>query len=88
MKEKQIELLGYLAAILTTASFIPGVIAVWHMKPAPAMAISSLMYIILSLGIAGWFIYGVLIKSRPVIIANGVTFVLTLSILFYKFIYG
>lgn len=85
---RTIEAIGLISAILTTGSFIPGVISVWRLKPAPAKAISTPMYVILSTGTVGWLIYGIGIESRPVIWANTITLILSLSILFYKVKYG
>lgn len=88
MKDKATELIGLISAALTTLSFVPGVIAVWRLRPAPAIAISTPMYLALSLGIIGWIIYGFRIKSNPVICANIITISFALSILLYKFLYG
>ncbi len=87
-KSSVVEILGYVAASLTTGSFIPGVINVWKMKPRPATSISLAMYIVISLGVAGWFIYGVLVWKYPIMVANFITFWLTVSILYYKKVYG
>ncbi len=80
--------LGYLAATFTTGSFIPGVIAVWRMHPQPAPAISTLMYVVISIGMSGWLFYGILTKAKPVIIANAIALPLTLSLVLYKYLYG
>ncbi len=88
MKGWLIEAVGTASGILTTAAYIPGVIKVWKAKPAPALAVSGLQYVTVSIGIFGWLIYGIMLHSRPIIIANAVTLVLALSILLYKHIYG
>ena len=42
------------------------------------------MYIILFIGVLLWLIYGVLIGSVSIIIANGITALLQLSIIIFK----
>jgi len=66
-----IEIIGYLAAFFTTISFIPQVIKV--VKEKQTRNISLQMYLIFSLGITFWLIYGILINSLPIILANSLT---------------
>lgn len=87
-KKTKTDILGYVSATLTTASFVPQVISVWSIQPAPATVVSLRMYEILTAGIVGWLIYGVRSKSWPIAIANGVTLLLALSIIVYKVKYG
>lgn len=77
-----IELIGMLAAILTTASFAPQAIQVLRTKETGA--ISLVMYIMFTTGVMTWFIYGLFIGSLPVIIANAVTLLLAGLILVLK----
>jgi len=77
-----IETLGYLAAFLTTASFVPQ--AVHTIRTKDTSGISLLMYIMFVVGIATWLVYGLLIKSNPLIISNIVTLILSGTILLYK----
>ncbi len=77
------EWLGYLAAFLTTVSFIPQVIQIYKTKNTDA--ISGLMYIIFCIGVALWLSYGLIIESLPVIVANSITLVLAVYIVFMKF---
>jgi MtN3 and saliva related transmembrane protein len=74
--------LGFLAATLTTISFIPQVWLVWRQRSAAG--ISAGMYCIFTLGVALWLAYGIMIASVPVIIANGITLLLAASILVMK----
>ena len=87
-KSRFAEILGFVAGALTAFAFVPQVILVWGMKPAPVDDISLPMYAILCSGVLGWVIYGILIKSRPIVVWNAITFLLALSVLVYKFIYG
>ena len=77
-----IEAIGYVAATLTTVSFVPQLLRV--VKLRTARDISFGMFLIFTAGTFAWLVYGVLAHSRPVWIANAVTFVLSLSILVLK----
>ncbi len=77
-----VEILGYMAATLTTVAFVPQVIQVW--KTRSAKDISFPMYALFTTGIGLWSAYGFMIDSWPVIGANVVTFVLALSVLIMK----
>jgi len=85
---KRVEILGILAGICTTSAFVPQVYTVWSMRPAPAVAISLPMYILFLVGVIGWSVYGIKVKSFSITIMNSITSVLSLSILIYKCIYG
>ena len=80
------EWIGLIAALLTTLAYIPQVIKV--VRHRDTCSISLGMYAILSLGIAFWCWYGVLIGSPSVIWANGITLVMSLFILVMKIRYG
>lgn len=80
-----ITLLGLFAGTLTTISFIPQVIKVVSSKSTKD--ISLLMFLIFSIGVFSWIIYGIFISDLPVIIANIITFILAMTILIYKIIY-
>ena len=77
-----IEILGYLAAFLTTAAFFPQTYKT--IKTRDTKAISLAMYVLFTLGIALWLAYGLLIESLPLICANAITFVMALTILIMK----
>ncbi|MBI5323692.1 MAG: SemiSWEET transporter [Ignavibacteriae bacterium] len=79
-------IIGLFAAFCTTFAFLPQLIKVWKNKHAKD--ISLRMYIMFISGIILWFVYGVLISSLPVIIANSVTFILASIILVFKIKYG
>jgi MtN3 and saliva related transmembrane protein len=81
-----VDSVGYIAATLTTAAFLPQVLKVWKSKSTKDLALPTLLSFILGVGM--WLIYGLLVKSIPVIIANAVTLVLNLVILRFKLKYG
>ena len=80
------ELFGYLAAALTTISFVPQVIQVWRSKHTKDISLGR--YSIFTVGILVWLIYGLLLGSWPIIIANSITIVLAGSVLAMKLKYG
>lgn len=77
---------GYVAAILTTISFVPQVLKVWRTRSARDVSLG--MYSLFTLGIFTWLVYGVLIESWPVILANFVTLVLAGMVLAMKLKFG
>lgn len=77
---------GYAAAILTTISFVPQVLKVWRTRSAKDVSLG--MYSLFTLGIFTWLVYGVLIESWPVILANFVTLVLAGMVLAMKLKFG
>jgi MtN3 and saliva related transmembrane protein len=78
------ELIGMAAGTLTTVSFVPQVLKTW--KSRSAKDISLGMFLLFSLGVALWLIYGFGIASMPVIVANAITLVLALGIILMKVI--
>ena len=76
------EVIGLSAAFLTTSAFIPQVYKIYKEKNADGISLT--MYIIVFLGSILWFLYGVLIGSLSILIANGVTALLQLSIIIFK----
>ncbi|MFA6403747.1 MAG: SemiSWEET transporter [Salinivirgaceae bacterium] len=78
-------LIGYIAALITTASFLPQTIKTIRTKNTQGL--SLFMYIILSSGVFLWLVYGCLIGDMPLIAANAVTLVFALIILGYKIRY-
>jgi MtN3 and saliva related transmembrane protein len=76
------EILGYIAAFLTTAAFLPQTIKT--IKSRDTASISLAMYVMFTTGIVLWLAYGILIESMPMIIANIITFVLSATILLLK----
>ena len=76
-----IELIGLLAAILTTTAFIPQVYKVIKTKSVKGLSLST--YLIFTTGVLFWLIYGLLKSNISMIIGNGITFLLAFSILYY-----
>ncbi len=85
MEFTNITIIGLLAAACTTFGFFPQLIKIIRTKKTED--ISLYMYVILICGVILWEIYGIIIKDIPIIVANIVTLVLTISILALKIIY-
>ena len=80
------DLIGSVAAMLTTASFIP---QAWHsFKTRDVSGISLGMYSVFTVGVALWLLYGVLLQSWPLMIANTITLLLASAILGMKLRFG
>lgn len=75
-----ITILGLIAAACTTVSFLPQ--AIKTIKTKHTKDLSLRMYLILTIGTFLWFVYGILTKNLPVILANGITLIFTTTILF------
>lgn len=88
MNAKRGEMVGTIAGILTTVSFVPQVYSVWSHIPKPATDVSLGMFFVMSLGVLLWIIYGYCLRSRPLIIFNSGGFIFSASVLAYKLIYG
>ena len=81
-----ITLLGLVAAICTTLSFLPQVLKL--LKTKETGGISLLMYVLLEFGLCLWLVYGILIKSLPLMLANGVALILSSIVLILKIRYA
>ena len=86
MKIIYIEFFGYFAAILTTLAFIPQLIKTLKTKKAEDVSLTTLLMFLT--GVAAWIIYGIQISSKPILIANTITFLLNFLILVFKLIYS
>ena len=79
------ELVGYLAASLTTASFVPQAWLTFRTKDVRGISLG--MYSVFTLGVALWLVYGLLAGAWPVVVANAVTLALAMAILVMKLRY-
>ncbi len=80
------ELIGGIAATLTTCSFIP---QVWRvLQTRHTQDISLTMYALFTTGVALWLAYGILLGAWPIIIANGITLLLAGVVLILKIRFG
>lgn len=76
------EMIGYLAATLTTVSFLPQAILTIRTKDTESLSLS--MYSMFTLGVFCWLVYGVCISNKVIIVANTITLALASLILSFK----
>lgn len=81
-----IEIIGFIAAFLTTAAFLPQVYKTWKTKDVSSLSLP--MLILFFIGISGWLIYGILKNSPSMIFANSITIVSSFLLMYFKFKYG
>lgn len=74
--------IGYGAALLTTAAFVPQAVKSWSTRDLSGVSLG--MYGLFTLGVALWLLYGVFIGSWPVILANAITLALAGVVLTLK----
>ncbi|GGZ85213.1 SemiSWEET family sugar transporter [Algibacter mikhailovii] len=81
-----IEIIGFLAAVLTTAAFLPQVYKTWKTKDVSSLSLP--MLILFFIGIVSWLIYGVLKNSPSMIFANSITVISSFLLMYFKIKYG
>lgn len=81
----KVEIIGLAAAVLTTASFVPQVYKAWTQKATKDISLT--MYLSFFVGVVLWLIYGIHIESLSIILANGVTSLLVLTVILLKLKY-
>ncbi|MBK7631702.1 MAG: SemiSWEET transporter [Ignavibacteriales bacterium] len=74
--------LGYLAAFCTTVAFIPQAVKVYKTKHTKDISLG--MFSLLNFGFVFWLIYGIMLDSYPIILANAVTIIFAVYILIIK----
>ena len=80
------EWFGFVAAALTTFAFIPQAIRTIRTKDTGAISLG--MYVMFTVGVVFWLIYGIVLMSWPMILSNIVTLALSITILMLKIRYG
>jgi MtN3 and saliva related transmembrane protein len=76
--------IGYIAAALTTGSFVPQ--AVLTLRTRDVSGISLAMYSAFTAGVALWLVYGLALGQWPIVVANAVTLALAATILTTKLV--
>jgi len=82
----KVEILGLIAAVLTTAAFLPQVYKTYKSKDVSSLSMPMLL--LFFVGIILWFIYGMIIKSYSLMMANGITIGSYTILIFFKLKYG
>jgi len=80
------EFVGYLAACLTTASFVPQAWLTFRTRDVSGISLG--MYGAFTTGVALWLAYGLLLGAWPVVAANAITLALACTILGMKLRFG
>ena len=77
--------IGMVAAVLTTIAYVPQVVKIYRTKSA--RDVSFRMFSLLATGVSLWLVYGIMMRSAPLIFANFVTLALSLTVLGLKIKY-
>ena len=80
------ELIGYLAACLTTSSFVPQALHTFRTRDVSGISLG--MYSVFTVGVALWLAYGLALAAWPIVVANAITLALAGTILGMKVLYG
>ncbi|NQH32766.1 SemiSWEET transporter [Streptococcus suis] len=78
-------MIGFVAACLTTFGFLPQVLKVIQTKDTAAISLG--MYSMSVAGISLWLVHGIMIGDLALILANGVSVILSGIILLHKLKY-
>jgi len=79
------EIIRLIAASLTTAAFVPQVYKTWKTKSVDELSLT--MYLVFFTGIVLWLTYGIFINSLSIILANTITGLLVLLLIYFKLKY-
>lgn len=79
------EIIGYLAAALTTCSFVPQALHTFRTRDVGGISLG--MYSVFTTGVALWLVYGITLSAWPIVVANAVTLALAGTILAMKLVY-
>lgn len=81
-----LDILGLVATCFTASSFIPQVITTYKTRDVSGISLSS--YLIITIGLAIWLVYGLLKHDLPLIVANSMMVVLTAAITVMKIFFS
>ena len=79
-------MIGFIAAFLTTAAFLPQVFKTWKTKDVSGLSLPMLLMFFV--GIVLWLVYALFINSPSMIVANGITIVSAFFLIYFKIKYG
>jgi MtN3 and saliva related transmembrane protein len=85
LSEQAVENIGFVAAFCTTVAFVPQLVRVLKLRSARDISLGT--FLLFSIGVFLWLVYGIYIRSKPVIASNAATLGLSLSILYLKMRY-
>jgi MtN3 and saliva related transmembrane protein len=78
-----IDLIGYLGGFLSCITFIPQVYKAWQTKSVGDLSLTMLLIVLSSTVV--WLVYAFALTLWPVIICNGIMFVLVAMLIYFKF---
>jgi MtN3 and saliva related transmembrane protein len=78
----RVALLGLVAACCTTIAFVPQVVRIWRTRSTRDISLG--MFVVLTVGMLLWLVYGLLVRDLPLVLANSATFTMSLTILVLK----
>ena len=81
-----IEILGMTAGTISSITFLPQVIKTW--KSRSAKDISLWMILFVTSSVILWLIYGIFLKSIPIIYTNSAVLLMSLILLYFKWKFG
>ncbi|MFT5892243.1 MAG: MtN3 and saliva related transmembrane protein [Dokdonia sp.] len=85
MNSVDIEIIGFAAALLTTAAFLPQVYQTWKTKNVASLSLPMLAMFFI--GVTLWLVYGIYKDSLSLILANGITIVSVFLLVCFKLKY-
>lgn len=77
-----IDAVGVAAAVCSMASFAPQILKIW--RDRDASSVSLRMYVVTVAGFSLWIVYGLLIRTWPLVGANTVCLAMAAGILILK----
>ncbi|MBI4393430.1 MAG: SemiSWEET transporter [Euryarchaeota archaeon] len=81
-----VTILGIVAGTLTTSALLPQILQTWRTRSARDVSLP--MFVVFCAGISLWLVYGLILGALPLILANGVSLVLGLSMVALKLRFG
>jgi MtN3 and saliva related transmembrane protein len=79
-------IVGFAASFCTTVAFLPQVLRAWRTRSTRDISLG--MFLVFSVGILLWLIYGLMVRDAPLTAANAVTLILAVTILGLKLRHG
>ena len=76
------DIIGIVAAVLTTASFVPQVWLTYKTRDVSGVSLG--MYSAFTIGVGLWLVYGLMVGAWPIVAANAVTLTMAIAILIMK----
>ncbi len=81
-----VDILGLIATCFTTSSFMPQVWRTWRTRDVSGISLAT--YVVLTIGLTLWLIYGLFKGDLPLVVANSVMVTLTIAISAMKVVFN